>query len=248
MGRAVDLNADLAEEAGDDAAMLPFLSSASLSCGAHAGGPGVLRAALLACRAAGVTAGAHPGYADRAGFGRVVVAMAADDIAAMVAGQVREALAAGAETGVRIAYVKPHGALYNLAAVDAAVAGAVARGVAEADAGLVLLGLAGSRMIGAARAAGLRAAGEGFADRAYAADGTLVPRGVAGAVLHDADQVAARAVAMVRDGAVTAVCGTRVAVAFDSLCLHGDTPGAVALARATRAALEAAGVAVRPFA
>jgi UPF0271 protein len=244
----IDLNADLAEEAGDDAALLPHLTSANLCCGAHAGGPATLRAALAACKAAGVTAGAHPGYADRANFGRIVVPMTADAITATVAGQVAAACEAAGDTGTRIVYVKPHGALYNLAATDAAVAAAIAAGVAQVDRGLVLLGLAGSQMIAAAARAGLAAAAEAFADRAYAPDGTLVPRGQPGAVLHDPATVAARALAMVQDGAVTATDGTRIPLQADSLCLHGDTPGALALARATRAALDAAGIAVRPFA
>jgi UPF0271 protein len=244
----IDLNADLAEEAGDDAALLPFLSSANLCCGAHAGGPAVLRAALAACKAAGVTAGAHPGYPDRANFGRIVVPMTPAAITAMVATQVAAACVAAAETGTRVAYVKPHGALYNLGATDAAVAAAIAAGVAQVDRGLVLLGLAGSAMLTEGTRAGLATAAEAFADRAYAPDGTLVPRGQPGAVLHDPDTVAARALAMVQDGAVTAIDGTRIPLRADSLCLHGDTPGALALARATRAALDAAGIAVRPFA
>jgi UPF0271 protein len=244
----IDLNADLAEEAGDDAALLPFLSSANLSCGAHAGGPAVLAAALAACRAAGVTAGAHPGYPDRANFGRVVVPMTAAEVTSMVAGQVALACEAAAAAGTGIAYVKPHGALYNLAATDAGVAAAIAAGVAQVDRGLVLLGLAGSVMLAEGARAGLATAAEAFADRAYAPDGTLVPRGQPGAVLHDAATVAARALAMVQDGAVTAIDGSRIALQADSLCLHGDTPGALAMARATRAALDAAGIAVRPFA
>lgn len=245
---AIDLNADIAEEAGDDPALLPFLTSANLCCGAHAGGPIVLRAALVACMAADVTAGAHPGYPDRANFGRVVVPMTPDAIAAMVTSQVASACEVAAEVGTRIAYVKPHGALYNLAATDAGVAAAIARAVAQVDRDLILLGLAGSAMITEAARAGLATASEAFADRAYAPDGTLVPRGQPGAVLHDPETVAARAVAMVRDRAVTAADGTRIPLQADSLCLHGDTPGALALARATRAALDAAGIAVRPFA
>lgn len=245
---AIDLNADLAEEAGDDAAILPHLSSANLCCGAHAGGPAALATALAACKAAGVTAGAHPGYPDRANFGRVVVPMTEGAIVAMVAGQVEAACLAAAGAGTRIVYVKPHGALYNLAATSAEVAGAIARGIAQVDRGLVLLGLAGSEMIAAGRQAGLATAAEAFADRAYAPDGTLVPRGQPGAVLHDPAAVAVRALAMVEERAVTASDGTRIPLRADSLCLHGDTPGALALARATRTALDAAGILVRPFA
>lgn len=241
----IDLNADLAEELGDDAAILACVTSASLCCGAHAGGPEALRMAMDACAAAGVAAGAHPGYPDRARFGRVVLPMTAPEITAMVAGQVALAEAAAGAAGARLCFVKPHGALYNLAAVDDGVAAAVTAGVPQ---GLVLLGLAGSRLLAAGRAAGLRVAAEAFADRGYAADGTLLPRDRPGAVLHDAEEVAARAVAMVRDGAVTAADGSRLRLTFDSLCLHGDTPGAVGIARATRAALARAGIALKPFA
>lgn len=244
----VDLNADLAEGMGDDAAMLRWVTSANLCCGAHAGGPDMLRATLRAAQAAGVTVGAHPGYADRAQFGRVVVPMALSDLTAMVAGQVADVLTAALETGARVTYVKPHGALYNLAAVTPDVAAAIAAGVRAVDRGLVLLGLAGSVLLSEGARAGLATAAEGFADRAYAPDGTLVPRGQAGAVIHDAATVAVRAVAMVRDRAVTAIDGARLPLHCDSLCLHGDTPGAVALAQATHQALVAAGVRLVPFA
>ena len=246
--RTIDLNADLAEATGDDAAMLAVVTSANLCCGAHAGGPDILRAALVAAKARGVVAGAHPGYADRANFGRLVVAMPLDAITRMVADQVAGTLALAAEVGVRVAYVKPHGALYNLAAKEPDVAGAIAAGVAGVDRELLLLGLAGSCMLTAGRAAGLRVAAEAFADRAYQADGHLVARTQAGAVLHDADLVARRAVGMVLEQAVTAIDGSRVALRFDSLCLHGDTPGAVSLARAVRAGLLANGVGLRAFA
>jgi 5-oxoprolinase (ATP-hydrolysing) subunit A len=248
MPRTIDLNADLAEDMGDDAAMLTVVTSANLCCGAHAGGPDTLRAALLATKALGVVAGAHPGYADRANFGRLVVPMTLVHVTRMVAEQVAGTCELAASLGVRVAYVKPHGALYNLAAEDAGVAAAIAAAVAGVDPGLVLLGLAGSYMLGAGRAAGLQVAAEAFADRAYLPDGRLVPRGQPGAVLHDAALVATRALGMVQDGAVTAADGTRVPLEFDSLCLHGDTPGAVALARAVRDKLQAQGVELRAFA
>ena len=245
--RTIDLNADLAEDMGDDAAMLAVVTSANLCCGAHAGGPDSLCAALLAAGARGVMAGAHPGYADRVNFGRLVVPMTLDAVTRMVADQVAGTLDMAAGLGVRVGYVKPHGALYNLAADDADVAGAIAAAVAGVDRGLVLLGLAGSAMLTAGRATGLQVAAEAFADRAYRADGRLVARGQAGAVLHDPALVAARAVAMVLEGAVTAIDGRRVALRFDSLCLHGDTPGAVALAKGVRAGLLVQGVALRAF-
>jgi 5-oxoprolinase (ATP-hydrolysing) subunit A len=248
MTTTIDLNADLAEDAGDDTAMLALVTSANLCCGAYAGGPETLRSALIAAKAQGVVAGAHPGYADRANFGRVVVPMTMGEITRMVAGQVAETLAIAAEVGTKIAYVKPHGALYNLAAEDPEVAAAIAAGVAEIDRDLVLLGLAGSAMLTAGKSAGLPIAAEAFADRAYQPNGHLVPRSQPGSVLHGAALIAERAVGMVLDGAVTAADGMRVPLQFDSLCLHGDTPGAVAMAQAVRLGLKAKGITLRAFA
>jgi 5-oxoprolinase (ATP-hydrolysing) subunit A len=248
MPRTIDLNADLAEDMGDDVAMLAVVTSANLCCGYHAGGRDTLKAALLAAQARAVVAGAHPGYADRANFGRLVVPMTMAEVTRMVAAQVGETCELASALGVQVAYVKPHGALYNLAAEEAEVAAAIAAGVAAVDRGLVLLGLAGSVMLTAGRKEGLQVAAEAFADRAYRPDGRLVARGQPGAVLHDAGAVARRAVRMVLDGAVTAEDGSRVSLAFDSLCLHGDTPGAVALARAVREGLEAEGISLCGFA
>ncbi len=245
--RRIDLNADLGEEVGDDAAMLALVSSANIACGGHAGGPEAMFAAMVEARRQGVALGAHPGYADRANFGRLVVPMTAGEVERMVAAQVGAAMGAAALAGGRIAYVKAHGALYNLAAVEPEVARAIARAVRAVDPGLVLLGLSGSA---GAAAAGeiLPVAAEVFADRAYAPDGTLVPRGQTGAVIHDPEAVVARVLAMLAEGAVTAADGTKLPLAMDSICLHGDTPGAVALARALRAALTADGWAIAPFA
>jgi 5-oxoprolinase (ATP-hydrolysing) subunit A len=247
MPRTIDLNADLAEDMGDDAAMLSVVTSANLCCGAHAGGPETLRTAMLAAKARGVVIGAHPGYADRANFGRLVVPMTMAAITEMVAWQVGETLEIAAQLGVQVVYVKPHGALYNLAAEEPEVAAAIATGVAAVDRDLVLLGLAGSVMLAAGKAAGLPVAAEAFADRAYLPNGRLMPRGQPGAVLHDAEAVAQRAVEMVLEGAVSAADGSRVPLAFDSLCLHGDTPGAVAMAKAVRAGLQAQGVVLQGF-
>jgi 5-oxoprolinase (ATP-hydrolysing) subunit A len=248
MQQTIDLNADLAEEAGDDMAMLGLVTSANLCCGVHAGGPQVLRAALLAAKARGVVAGAHPGYADRVNFGRVIVPMPLADVTRLVAGQVGETLAIAAEVGASIAYVKPHGALYNLAAEEPEVAAAIAAGVAEVDRNLVLLGLAGSVMEAASAAKGLRFAAEAFVDRAYHSNGRLVPRGVPGAVLHDADMIAERALGMVVDGIVMAADGKHIPLRFDSLCLHGDTAGAVSIAAAVRARLQVHGITLLSFA
>lgn len=244
----IDLNADLGEDAGDDAAMLECVTSANICCGAHAGGPATLRATLRAAAARGVVCGAHPGYPDRANFGRLVLPMTPAETEAMVAGQLHDALQAAAETGTAIAYVKPHGALYNLAADDLATAAAIARAIRSVDRSLALLGLAGSAMLPAADRAGLRPVAEAFADRGYLPDGRLMPRGTPGAVLHDPAQVAARALQMAVTGAVASADGSILTIRPDSLCLHGDTPGAVAMARAVRATLGAAGLALAPFA
>lgn len=244
----IDLNADLGEGVGDDAAMLALVSSANIACGGHAGGPEAMFAALCGARARGVMAGAHPGYADRANFGRVVVPMPPEAITRMVAAQVGAVCAVAALAGQPIAYVKPHGALYNLAATNAAVSRAICAAVRAVDPGLALLCLSGSVTERVARDIGLPVAAEIFADRAYRADGTLVPRDAPGAVIHDPDAVTARVLAMLSTGRVTACDGTTQARAMDSLCLHGDTPGAVTIARALRAALASAGWRIAPFA
>lgn len=246
--RHIDLNADLGEGVGDDAAMLGLVSSANIACGMHAGGPEEMGAALAAARAGGVAVGAHPGYADRANFGRIVVPQTLAGIERLVAWQIGAACGMAALAGHRITYVKAHGALYNLAATDTDVALAIARAVRAVDPALTALCLAGSAGAAATMATGLRVAAEVFADRAYRPDGTLVPRTEPGAVIHDAGEVAARTLRMLEDGAITATDGTRRAVPMDSICLHGDTPGAMALARALRAALGAAGWRIAPFA
>jgi 5-oxoprolinase (ATP-hydrolysing) subunit A len=244
----IDLNADLGEGVGDDAAMMGIVSSANIACGGHAGGPEEMHAALTTARAKGVAAGAHPGYPDRANFGRMVLPMTADAVTRMVAHQVGAACGMAALAGHRVTYVKAHGALYNLAATDADVAAAIARAVRAVNGGLAILCLSGSVAERVSRDMGLTVAAEVFADRAVQPDGTLVPRGVAGAVIHDPQVVVDRAIAMLRDGVVTATDGTRLPMAMDSICLHGDTPGAVSIARALRAGLTAAGWRIAAFA
>jgi UPF0271 protein len=246
--RQVDLNADLGEEMGDDAAMLAVVSSANVACGLHAGGPLTMLRTVRLARARGVAVGAHPGYDDRANFGRLDMALSADEIEALVAWQVGAACGVAALAGYRISYVKAHGALYNRAAADAGTARAVARAVRAVDPGLRLLCPAGSEAGRAAEDQGLAVAAEAFADRAYAADGSLVPRSKPGAVIHDAAQVAARALEMLETGEVPTIDGGRRAMRIDSLCLHGDTPDAVAIARHLRAVLEGRGWRIAPFA
>ena len=241
MTRTVDLNADVGEGEGDDAALMPFLSSASIACGYHAGNAAVMRNAVEFARRHNVAIGAHPGFKDRKGFGRRELQLSTTELHELVVRQLELLAEVAAEKRIRLRHAKPHGALYNMAARDSSIAGAVAGAVASFDASLVLFGLAGSRLIEAGRQAGLRTASEVFADRAYRGDGSLVPRTEAGAVLSDPAVVVQRGVDMVRDRAVTAVDGTRVTLEVDTICVHGDTPGSIALARSLRDALGAAG-------
>ncbi|MCK9794364.1 LamB/YcsF family protein [Isoptericola sp. 4D.3] len=249
----VDLNSDLGEgfgawALGDDEAMLEVVSSANVACGFHAGDPATIRRTVRLAATRGVTVGAHVGYRDLVGFGRRAMDVPSVELQADVVYQVGALQALAAAEGTRVTYVKPHGALYNTAAVDERVAADVAAAVAAADPSLVLLGLPGTPALAAAEAAGLRTAVEAFADRAYTPAGTLVPRGEPGAVLHDPDVVARRMLRLVTEGVVEAVDGTDVAVRADSVCVHGDSPGAVAMARRVREVLDAGGVRLAPFA
>lgn len=229
-GRLIDLNADIGEGCGDDDALLQCVSSASIACGGHAGDAQSMRAALRACRRLGVAAGAHPGYADREHFGR----RALDLPPVLLQRQLREQIEAldriAREEGVVLRHVKPHGALYNQAAVDERLADVVVAAVQAAAPRLALMGLAGSALPRAARRAGLRAIDEGFADRGYSPEGLLLPRDQAGAFVED-PQRAARQVLRLLDGDSAAT----------SFCIHGDRPGAADFARELRAALESMG-------
>ncbi|WNB87093.1 5-oxoprolinase subunit PxpA [Cellulomonas sp. ATA003] len=248
----IDLNSDVGESfgawtMGDDAAVIPLVSSANVACGFHAGDPLTMQRTCAAAAAAGVSVGAHVGYRDLAGFGRRFVDVAPAELTADVVHQIGAlaALARTAGTGVR--YVKPHGALYNAIVHHREQARAVVRAVVDVDPGLPIVVLPGSVVAAEAHAAGLRTVTEAFADRAYAADGTLVPRGAPGAVLHDPETVAARVVRMAVDRTVVTVDGDVLGVDAESVCVHGDTPGAVAIATAVRAALAGAGVRVASF-
>lgn len=249
----VDLNADVGEafgawSMGEDAGILACVSSANVACGFHAGDPQVMDRTVALCARLGVALGAHPGYFDLRGFGRRPQTVAPAEIEADVLYQVGALSGFARAHGVTLVHVKPHGALYNQAAGDEALACAVARGVARAGRKLVLVGLASSALMRrAAEAEGLRFAAEAFADRRYEANGSLQSRQIAGAVLTDSQAIAAQAVSIVRDGFAIAAGGTRVPLRADTLCLHGDTPGAAENARALRAALEAAGIGVAPL-
>ena len=247
MAFGIDLNCDMGEGAGEDERLMPLVSSANVACGGHAGDEGTMRTTVRLAKQHGVAVGAHPSYPDRAGFGRERLARSAAEVRADVVAQVRALLAVCAEEGVPLVHVKPHGALYNAAAGDAALARAVAEAVREIDPGLVVVCLAGSPMAGVVRAMGLACAEEAFADRGYTARGTLVPRGQPGALVKDPAQVADRASRLARERTVLAVDGSVVPVSADTLCLHGDTPGAATLAAAVRARLARDGVEVRPL-
>ncbi|MFE2225672.1 LamB/YcsF family protein [Streptomyces kronopolitis] len=248
----IDLNADLGEGFGrwqltDDEALLSVVTSANVACGFHAGDPSTMRRVCELAAANGVVIGAQVSYRDLAGFGRRAMDVPPDELADEITYQIGALEVFARAAGARVGYVKPHGALYNRCVHDAEQAHAVIAGVRAADGALPVLGLPGSRLHEAARAAQLPVVGEAFADRAYTAEGTLVPRREPDAVIHDPDEVVKRALGMARDHAVTSRDGTRVALTARSLCLHGDTPGAAGLARRVRSELTASGVQVRSF-
>jgi UPF0271 protein len=248
----VDLNADLGEgfgvwRLGDDDALLEVVTSANVACGFHAGDPSTMRRVCTRAVAAGVAIGAQVSYRDLAGFGRRFVDVAPAELTDDVLYQLAALDGIARTCGGRVRYLKPHGALYNAVVTHEAQAAAVVAAVRAYDAALPVLGLPGSALLRAAADAGLPTVTEGFADRGYTPAGTLVPRREPGALVHGPDEVAARAVRMAREGTVIAVDGSDVPVEVRSVCVHGDTPGAVALARAVRSALAAAGLGPAPF-
>ncbi|SOC53817.1 LamB/YcsF family protein [Ornithinimicrobium cerasi] len=248
----IDLNSDLGEglgswRMGDDEALLGIVTSANVACGFHAGDPPTMRAVTTMAAARGVAVGAHVAYRDLTGFGRRFIDMEPDVLTDEVVYQIGALDGMARRAGHRVTYVKPHGALYNAVVTHEAQAAAVVRAVREYDADLVLVGLPGSVVLRLAEEARLRTAREAFADRAYTPEGQLVPRTRPGAVLHDQELIARRCVAMATGEPVADVNGDPLTVHPDSLCVHGDTPGAVGIARAVRAALEGAGVTLAPF-
>ncbi|KAF2781348.1 5-oxoprolinase subunit PxpA [Streptomyces sp. OM5714] len=250
---SIDLNADLGEGFGrwrltDDEGLLSVVTSANVACGFHAGDPATMRRVCALAAERGVTIGAQVSYRDLAGFGRRTMDVPPAELAAEVAYQIGALEVFARAAGTRVAYVKPHGALYNRVVRDEEQASAVVDGVLLAGGALPVLGLPGSRVLERAGRAGLPVVPEAFADRAYTDEGTLVPRVQEGALVTDPDAVMARAVGLARSGAVTARSGARVEVRARSLCVHGDTPGAVELARRVRERLEASGVRVAAFA
>jgi UPF0271 protein len=245
--KRIDLNCDLGESfgawrMGEDAALLALVSSANIACGFHAGDPTIMQQTVAQAVAHGVAIGAHVSLPDLQGFGRREMRVSADEVYAMTLYQIGALHAFALTAGTRLSHVKPHGALYNMAASDRALADAIARAVHAFDPQLRLFGLAGSALVDAGKVLGLPVAAEAFADRRYLADASLQPRREAGAVIDDADLATLQAVGIARDGMVKAVNDAPVALHADTLCLHGDGAHAVALARQLRAALEAAGL------
>ena len=241
----VDLNADLGEGVPDDAALLALVSSANIACGWHAGNARLMQSTVDAALACGVAIGAHPSYPDRDNFGRSEMQLTPAEVRADVIYQVGALAALVRAAGGSLHHVKPHGALYNQAARDPALADAIARAVFDVDPALALYGLAGSELLRAAERAGLRAVAEVFADRGYRADGSLVPRSQPGAFIDDVDLAVDRTLRLLRDGVVQAVTGETVTLQAQTICLHGDGPHALAFARALHAALTDAGVQLR---
>jgi len=247
----IDLNCDMGESfgayvIGADAEIMPYITSANVAAGFHGGDPQVIDRTVALAVQQSVAVGAHPGFPDLVGFGRRNMSCTPDEVEAMVLYQVAVVAGFACAHGVRLAHVKPHGALYNMAARDEALALAIARGVARFDRELTLVGLSGSKaMQQAAEQTGLRFVAEAFPDRRYNSDGTLVSRRLPGAVMQDPEQVAAQAVLMVEKQVVLTLQGERVPVVAETICLHGDNPSAVANAQAVRRALDAAGIEVK---
>ena len=249
MTRQIDLNCDLGESfgawtMGADAAVMPYISSANIACGFHAGDPDTMRRTVDLALRAKVAIGAHVSLPDLAGFGRREMRVTANEAHAMTIYQIGALAAFVRAAGSYLGHVKPHGALYNMAARDARLAAAIARAVHDFDPSLFLFGLANSALIDAGLAAGIPVAAEAFADRRYRADGSLQPRREPDAVIQEGDEAIAQAMAMAREGQVRAVDGSIVALQADTLCVHGDGEHAVAFARRLRAALEAADIGI----
>ena len=232
----MDINADIGE-GYDDAGLMPYLTRASIACGGHTGDARSMEAALALAAEYGVAVGAHPSYPDREGFGRRDLAATPDQIAQWVTQQIEALAEITARKGMRLAHIKPHGALYNAAAKYEVIAVAIAQAVVEWNASLILLGLSGSRLIEAGRAAGLTVMQEVFADRRYQPDGQLVSRETPGALIADPETAAEQAYALAHDQPIVALDGNPLRLAADTLCLHSDTPGAIGIARAVAQAL-----------
>ena len=252
MYRIIDLNSDLGEgfgpwSMGDDATMLSLVNSANIACGGHASDPETMFTTLKLAAQHGVKVGAHPGYADREGFGRRIIPMSPKEIGRMVASQIGALMGVAALVPITVDYVKPHGALGNLAAADRAVADAIVAAVHQLSPTLPLLAISGTELENAARAARVPVYSEIFADRAYLSNGQLVPRSRAGAVLHDAEEASARLLTFLETGLMPVIDGEPIPLAAHSICVHGDNPSAVEMTKVIKARLHSAGVTLAPF-
>ena len=250
--KSIDLNCDLGEDDSAsgmqrEAQVLPLVTSANVACGFHAGGPAFMRHTMSAALEHGVALGAHPSFADREHFGRRELQVAPERIYEDMLYQIGAAAAIAGSLGARLNHVKPHGALYNMAARDAVLADAIARAVRDFDPGLILFGLSGSRLLEAGAGHGLQCAAEVFADRSYQPDGSLTLRSQPGALIEDADAAAAQVLQMLRERVVTTLDGREIPIAAETICIHGDSPQAPLFAARLRSALKSAGVAIEPI-
>ncbi|MBR4864045.1 MAG: LamB/YcsF family protein [Oscillospiraceae bacterium] len=248
----IDLNSDLGEsfgayKIGSDANVIPLISSANVACGFHAGDPVVMAKTAALCKESGCALGAHPGYPDLVGFGRRNLAVSPAEAKAMTTYQIGALDAFCKAAGIKMQHVKPHGAMYNMAAKDAALAKAICEAIYEYDKDLILMGLAGSQMLVQAKEMGLKCAAEVFADRAYEEDGTLVARSKPGSMIEDEDEAVARVIRMIKEGKVTAITGKDIAITADSVCVHGDGPKALAFVEKLRNAFAAEGIEIVPL-
>lgn len=241
----IDLNADLGEGAGTDGDLLPYITSANVACGAHAGDLETIRRTVELAQARGVGIGAHPSFPDREGFGRRAMALPPEDVVATVAAQIEAVAQAARGAGTRLQHVKPHGALYTQAATDRVLAAAIGEAVRRVDASLIVMALAGSPLAAVLLDLGLRVAQEAFIDRGYSSRGTLVPRSRPGALITDPEAAVQRAVLLATRHVVSTESGETIPVEANTLCIHGDTPRAAVMARAVRRALDQAGISVR---
>lgn len=253
MSHSIDLNSDLGEsygpwQMGDDATILSLVTSANVACGGHASDPETMFKTLKLAKENGVSIGAHPGYNDREGFGRRVIPMLPEEVGRMCVAQIGALQALAAMAGTKVNYVKTHGALANLAARDADVAQAICAAIKKLDPSLAMLAISGTQSEVAAKKAGLPTYSEIFADRGYQSNGQLVPRGQEGAMIHDAGEAAERLLSFLDTGKMPVIDGAPIMLNAHSICVHGDGPAAVAMAQEIRKRLQAAGVAIKPFA
>ena len=248
----IDLNCDLGESYGTyrlgmDGQIIPLISSANVACGFHAGDFNTMAKTVGLCKESGVSIGAHPGFPDLQGFGRRNMSLSPAEVQNLITYQVGALAAFCRSAGVRLRHVKPHGALYNMAAKDPALARAICQGVYDFDSSLILLGLSGSEMLRQAREIGLPCAAEVFADRAYEEDGTLVPRGKPGAMITDEEEAVRRVIGMILNHRVQAITGKEIEICPDSVCVHGDSEKALLFVKKIRSALESAGITIQPL-